>query len=254
MTKLIGQAGHTTWEASVADRDTWAAYIAGTDLLFTLGGDGTILRAAPLCGVHSVPMVGVKFGRLGFLTEVLPEHVEAMLPRFLNKEFWIEERSLLSCRLTDNSEWLVLNEAVISHGRLRRIISMRMWVDDTLMATYVADGLIISTATGSTAYSMVAGGPILHPDLRSILITPICAFRGPTTPFVVPETAHLRLQVFHQHEATLTLDGLLVAELPSESTVDLSIASQVCYFARLQSRRYFYETLVNKLQLPVDGP
>ncbi len=251
---LIQKEGIDAWQAPVEAEDEWHERVPATKLLFTLGGDGSILRAASLCARHGVPIVGVKFGRLGFLSELLPTEAIQSLPRFLSGEYWIEERSLLECQIEGEPQNSVaLNEAVISQGHVRRVLDIKVWIDDAFLADYVADGLMISTATGSTAYSMVAGGPILHPEVRNLLITPICALRGPTTPFVLRQSARLRLQVFHDHEAVVTLDGLLVGDLANEGMMHLTTARETCKFARVQERTYFYESLVRKLRIPLDS-
>ena len=251
---LIEKEGHGAWHVPVEAEAEWQERIPATDLLYTLGGDGSILRAAPLCAQHDVPIVGVKFGRLGFLSELLPTEAIQTLPRFLNEDYWIEERSMLECQIEGEVQGTVaLNEAVISQGHVRRVLDIKVWIDDAFLADYVADGLMISTATGSTAYSMVAGGPILHPEVRNLLITPMYSLRGPTTPFVLRQSARLRLQVFHQHEAVVTIDGLLVGDLPNEGMMHLTTATQTCKFARVQERTYFYETLVRKLRIPLDS-
>jgi NAD+ kinase len=251
---LIEKEGHGAWHLPVEAEDEWRERVSQTDLLFTLGGDGSILRVAPTCAENDVPIVGVKFGRLGFLSELMPADVIQSLPRFLNGEYWIEERSMLDCQIEDESiRTVALNEAVISQGHVRRVLDIKVWIDDAFLADYVADGLMISTATGSTAYSMVAGGPILHPEVRNMLITPMCALRGPTTPFVLRQSARLRLQVFHQHEAVVTIDGLPVGDLANEGMMHLTTATQTCKFARVQERTYFYETLVRKLRIPLDS-
>lgn len=251
---LVEKEGHQAWHVPVEAEAEWQERITTTDLLFTLGGDGSILRAAPLCAQNDVPIVGVKFGRLGFLSELLPTEAIQTLPRFLNDEYWIEERSMLDCQIEgENQKTVALNEAVISQGHVRRVIDIKVWIDDAFLADYVADGLMISTATGATAYSMVAGGPILHPEVRNMLITPMFVLRGPTTPFVLRQSARLRLQVFHQHEAVVTIDGLPVGDLPNEGMMHLSTATQPCKFARVQERTYFYETLVRKLRIPLDS-
>ena len=250
----IEQEGHEAWHLPVEAEAEWSERVPAADLLFTLGGDGSILRAAPLCAQHDVPIVGVKFGRLGFLSELLPTEAIQTLPRFLNQEYWIEERTMLDCQIEgENQKTVALNEAVISQGHVRRVLDIKVWIDDAYLADYVADGLIIATATGSTAYSMVAGGPILHPEVRNMLIIPMCALRGPTTPFVLRQSARLRLQVFHQHEAVVTIDGLPVGDLANEGMMHLTTATQTCKFARVQERTYFYETLVRKLGIPLDN-
>lgn len=250
---VIQKEGHEAWHVPVEAEDDWHDRVPATDLLFTLGGDGSILRAAPHCAQNDVPIVGVKFGRLGFLSELLPTEAIQTLPRFLNEEYWIEERSMLDCQIEGEAQnTLALNEAVITQGHVRRVLDIKVWIDDAFLADYVADGLMISTATGSTAYSMVAGGPILHPEVRNMLITPMCVLRGPTTPFVLRQSARLRLQVFHQHEAVVTIDGLPVGDLANEGMMHLTTATQTCKFARVQEQTYFYETLVHKLRIPLE--
>ncbi|MEI6291240.1 MAG: NAD(+)/NADH kinase, partial [Chloroflexota bacterium] len=147
------------------------------DLLIAVGGDGTMLRAGHLCAPHDIPVLGVNKGRLGFLFQVEDGGWKKMVDDLLEGNYWVEKRMMLHTEHIRSGEilgsWPALNDAVVSRGQFLRPIHIKASVDDQYLTTYVADGLIASTATGSTAYALASGGPILPPELRNILIIPI---------------------------------------------------------------------------------
>lgn len=188
---------------SVADR---------AELIVSLGGDGTLLSVARAVGMRSIPIMGVNLGRLGFLAEVDPDELFAVLDKTLAGDGHFISRMRLDVRLSrgeqDKGHFLALNEAVVTHGQLSRMIDVEAWVEGQRVATYHADGLIVATPTGSTAYSLSAGGPLLVPDLEAIVVTPICPHSLTQRPLVLPQEAVIELvpQV-HEEEVALTVDG-----------------------------------------------
>lgn len=226
------------------------------DLLLTLGGDGTLLRAARLAAPCGVPVLGVKLGHVGFLSGLRPEDFAESVQRLLNGDYWIEERMMVRARwLRDGQEkgsYEAINDIVVSRGKLARVIRIQASIDGELLHQFALDGAIVSTATGSTAYSLAAGGPILAPTVRTMLLTLISPYLSPIHTLVVPEGARVSLQVMSQFTPILTIDGQVDFELEDGDIVETAASPHVARFARLESRTYFYRTLMNRLSSP-DG-
>lgn len=183
------------------------------DALLTLGGDGTLLRGARFLGGRRIPVLGVNLGRLGFLTSVGAHGMEEALERFARGDYRAESRMALDARAIagDDSErrrWRALNDVVLHKGGFARVVNLRVEVDRETMATYAADGIVVSTPTGSTAYSLSAGGPVVVPTLESIVLTPISAHTLAIRPLVLPPEVEVRLQAIDGPEELLvTVDG-----------------------------------------------
>lgn len=181
------------------------------DALLTLGGDGTLLRGAKLLGGRSVPIIGVNLGRLGFLTSCSAQDVESSLRRFHAGDFTAESRMTLTARTDGRAgeeEWLALNDFVLHKGGFARVVRLSISIDGEQIGAYAADGIVIATPTGSTAYSLSAGGPIVAPRLESIVITPISAHTLGVRPLVVHAEAEIVLQADDgPDELLLTVDG-----------------------------------------------
>ncbi len=189
--------------------------ITACDLILVLGGDGTFLSIARLMEPRSIPLVGINLGRLGFLTEI--KQTEAILVLESLLELWpptiiIRQRPLLSVRVKRGKKiifsGLVVNDAVISKGAIARIIGLDIWVNNSWVNNIRADGLILSTTTGSTAYALAAGGPILDPALEGLVLAPICAHSLTLRPLVLPDTVEIRIKLVDRPgHVYLTLDG-----------------------------------------------
>ena len=184
---------------------------AKADLLVVLGGDGTLIHAAGLCNQREVPLLGVNMGALGFLTEVPHDRALALLEKALAGELQASPRMMLSVEVRRGDDVLlsgvVLNDAVVSKNALSRLARLSVWVDGKTATTYEADGLIIATPTGSTAYSLSAAGPIVHPTLDAMLLTPICPHALTQRPLVLPATNPVRVRLDSPGEMFVTLDG-----------------------------------------------
>ncbi len=192
----------------VAAPEDLAAHV---DAVAVFGGDGTFLYAARLVGGSGVPLLGINLGSLGFLAEVKLEEMHAAFERLLSGNYRLEERVLLDVKVLRKdkqmAQYLALNDAVINKGALARIVEVEVWVNSELVTITRADGLIISTPTGSTAYSMSAGGPILYPTLGAFIITPICPHTLSNRPVVVPDRAPVGFCLRHGADVMLTVDG-----------------------------------------------
>lgn len=223
--------------ASWLDREgrSRAEIAQAADLMVVLGGDGTLLAVAREMGTRPVPVLGVNLGHLGFLAEVAPEEQYDALERVLRGEMQTVERMRLEARAErDGREigrFLAINDAVITRGELSRMIDLETLTDDVPVTTYHGDGLIVATPTGSTAYSLSAGGPILVPGFDAFLLTPICPHTLGQRPLVLPETVQIEIRVFpREGNAQLTLDGQRGLALHSGDRVFVSRSDHPVHF------------------------
>ena len=248
----LRERGFDPWLALTWDEEAIRPRIPDRDLLIVLGGDGSMLRAARMAAAQGVPILGVNMGRLGFLSEMSPDNWRERLPKVFDGGCWIEERMMLKAETwrgdTRLGEHLALNDVVVSRGSLARVVNLRTLIDGDRLTTYVADGLIISTATGSTAYALAAGGPILPPTLRNILLIPIAAHLTLSRAIVLSEGAEVQVHVSTDHQAILTVDGQFEFELRDGDRVDVRASDYVSRFVRLGKRTYFYHTLLARLE------
>src|SRR5690606_23997081 len=225
--------------------------MAEVDLAIVLGGDGSMLRAARMAAPHGVPLLGVNMGRVGFLTEVTPKDWRQRLPQVLAGDYWIEERLMLAAKAWRGDkllgEYTALNDVVVSRGNLARVVQLLTEIDGDELTTYVGDGLIVSTPTGSTAYALAVGGPILPPELRNILVIPIAPHLTLDRAIVLSQGAHVRVHVYTDHQAILTVDGQFAFEMENGDEVDVKAGEEVSRFIRLGKRSYFYHLLLERL-------
>ena len=221
-------------------------------MIIVLGGDGTLLSVARLVGDHEVPILGVNLGGLGFLTEITLDELYSVLERVLRDDFEINEREILKAGVIRRgkriAEFIVLNDAVINKGALARIIDLETTINGEYLSTFRSDGLIISTPTGSTAYNLSAGGPIVYPSLHTIIITPICPHTLTIRPIIIPDDVKIRaLLKSSNEEVTLTLDGQQGFTLKFEDVVEVGKAEGRILLIKSPYRHYF-ELLREKLK------
>ncbi|NPA92962.1 MAG: NAD(+)/NADH kinase [Chloroflexi bacterium] len=219
------------------------------DLLIALGGDGTMLRAGHLCAPHGVPILGINMGHFGFLIEVERDEWPNAMRQLLLGEAWLERRMMLEATLTRQGNvvhrWDVVNEVVVSRGQYVRPIKVTAFVDDLLLARYVADGLIAATPTGSTAYALAAGGPILPPELRNILLMPVAPHLSVDRAVVLSEGSTVVLEVGVQHEAVVSVDGHDPVALEDGDRIHVRANKFSLQFVRFRERGYFYRNLTS---------
>lgn len=217
------------------------------ELLIALGGDGTMLRAGHLCGPANIPILGINLGRFGFLMEIRQQQWHEFIPKLLAGDYWIERRMMLCARLSraDNNlgEYDVLNEVVIGRGEIVRPVQLAADVDNRLLTTYVADALIISTPTGSTAYALAAGGPILPPEMRTILLVPVAPHLSIDRAIVLAEGSVVRVSVHTDHQAVLCVDGQKPINLKDDDLIEVFTSDHIVQFIRFQDPGYFYRNL-----------
>jgi len=223
------------------------------ELVVVLGGDGTLISVARLFSGRSVPIVGVNLGSLGFLTEVTVEELYPLLERCLNGEPRVSERMMLEVTVSRDGQEIekccVLNDMVINKGALARIVDLETKVNRHFLTTYKADGLIVSTPTGSTGYSMSAGGPIIHPLMSCIVITPICPHTLTNRPIVVTDESIISITIASSFDEKvyLTLDGQVGFKLLQGDTIEVRKALKTTALVMSKERDYF-EVLRTKLK------
>lgn len=227
--------------------------VAAHDLVVALGGDGTMLRAGRLTAPYGGHVLGVNFGRLGFLPEVQPADWQGALERVVRGEGWVETRMLLRIEHVRGGEVLStedsLNEAVVGRGAQARMSRLQARINGDVLTTYVADGLICATPTGSTAYALAAGGPILPPENENILVVPIAPHMSMERTIVLPGNAALEVEpeIDAEHQASLSIDGQRETLLASGDVVRATRSPYVARFIRLRAAHYFFATLVERL-------
>ncbi|NLE77752.1 MAG: NAD(+)/NADH kinase [Chloroflexi bacterium] len=255
MQRQAESLGVCTWLCSAWDEEGIVQGLDDTDLLVTLGGDGTILRAARLAAPKDVPILGVNLGRIGFLAEISPQDWREQWRCILGGQYRLETRLMLRASHVREGESLqsfeALNDVVISRAVLARVVRLPTYINGDFLTTYVADGVIVSTATGSTAYSLAVDGPILPPDLHNILLIPIAPHLSFGRAIVLAEGATVRLQVQTDHEAILTVDGQFHVQVEDGDDVVVEASPYTCRFVRLRPPSYFYRTLMERLRWTV---
>jgi len=219
------------------------------DCVISLGGDGTILSSVRAIGQHNIPVFGINVGSLGFLTEVLAQDIPSALDKLKNDEFFIEERMILEAKVTSKQDinYNALNDVVLDNGGLSRLIKLDLYRDKQFVCSYNADGLIISTPTGSTAYNLAAGGPVMHPNLGAIIASPICPHSLTLRSILFDENSKLAVRVaVNEINARLTVDGQLGCMLDSHEKVIVKKAPYRAKLIRLKEYSFF-EILRTKL-------
>lgn len=222
------------------------------DALLTLGGDGTLLRGARLLGDNEVPILGVNMGRLGFLTCCPADQLETSLMRFARGDYTVESRMTLRVAVLESgrrerASWLALNDVAIHKGGFARVVALRVMADDELIASYSADGVVISTPTGSTAYSLSAGGPVVVPTLDTLIVTPVSPHTLAIRPVVLSAATRVSVVVEGAPEALMiTVDGQAGTEFRGGETLSVSRAPSVTKIVRFPGSSFF-ATLREKL-------
>jgi NAD+ kinase len=249
---IVARGAPTPLVASAWDERTANALCGEVDLLITLGGDGTLMRSARIAAPCGVPSIGVKLGHVGFLSAFKPEEFSVHIDRLLAGEYWVEERMMVRAHLIRSGKrkgsYEGVNDVVVSRGRLARVIRIEVSIDGELLDHFAVDGAIIATATGSTAYSLAVGGPILAPTVRTLLLTLISPYLSPIHSLVLPEGARVAIRMTSPLPAMLTVDGQFDIEVEEGDTVETEASLHVARFAHLTEQTHFYETLLGRLR------
>lgn len=228
--------------------------LAGSDLLVILGGDGSMLRWSRLAAPHGTPMLGVNFGHYGFITEIEPDELLSCLEKVLAGDFTVSERVVLQATVIRDDKptatYYGLNDVVVSKGPMARMVALHTYVGGKFIVTYAADGIIIASPTGSTAYSLSAGGPVVHPDVSVLIITPVCPHTLNVRSLVVPDGE--KIQILGQcregeAEVMLTIDGQLGQHLGCLDAVEVSTADFSARLVQFEPQS-FYDKLQTRLR------
>lgn len=239
-------------DSPTAPRSDHEAAPADLSFVVVLGGDGTLLSAVRWLGDNQVPILGIKFGELGFLAEAGEEQIQMAVQAILDNQFTTWPRMRLDAEVWRGGERLaheiVLNDVVINKGALARLALIKTHIDDRYLTDYRADGLIVATPTGSTAYSLAAGGPIMHPAVAGILLTPICPFTLTNRPLIVPESSRIKIQLAERSaDIMLTFDGQVGLPIDESHTILMRKADRPVNLITLPERNFF-DVLRTKLK------
>ncbi len=251
----LDSSGVSVWLCSAWEGEKARAQAGNTDLILTTGGDGTILRAAHVALLNQTPITGVNLGKLGFMTELSADEAVDRLPALLAGDGWIDERAMLEAELppTDQEHesartFYALNDVVAARGAIARTVYVEASIDGEPLTTYKADGVIVATATGSTGYSLAAGGPILHPQAKEFLLLPILPHLSSAYTVVLPSTAVVKLRISTPHQAMLSIDGHINLPLSSGAIVTIKLSSNRARFLRIHPETSFYSSLEQRLK------
>lgn len=232
-------------------RDT-PGVLNDADLMVAMGGDGTVLRAARLCFPLDIPVLAVALGHLSFMAEVQPDEIEQAIELVDQGGGWHDERALIRASLYRQdiriADFTALNEIVLSRSEISRIVNVQVSVDSSPLTTYHADGVLVATATGSTAYALAAGGPIVDPRSRALLLVGIAPHLSRVPSMVLHEDAVVTLQLRSRYHANLAIDGRENLSLQEGDEVVVRRSPRVCTFVRLRPSSQFYSHLVARLR------
>ncbi|MBX3080895.1 MAG: NAD(+)/NADH kinase [Anaerolineae bacterium] len=252
--KSLTERGISTWTRMTWEAPKIESLIRESDMVIAIGGDGAMLRAGRLCGLAGVPIFGINAGHLGFLTEANPPMWDQALESLLAHRFWIEERMMIHSEVWRGGEVVsqddALNDIVIGRGASARLVLLDMFVNGQWVTTYYADGLIVATPTGSTAYALAVGGPILPPELKSILVVPVAPHLTLDRPLVLSEGVTVEVVVSKDHQANviLTVDGEGNCPLQENDVIMVRASERASRFIRLRDRNYFYRSILDRME------
>ena len=247
--------GIDEWRAQADDLDTLRRELATTDALVVLGGDGTFLRAARAVAEVDVPLLGINLGKVGFLSKAEAADLEPVLERIVAGEFRLDERLAIEGRIlrtagmADGERHMALNDIVVARGSLARVCRLDVSIDDTHLATFIADGLVVASPTGSTGYSFSAGGPILDPVSRNLVVTPIAAYLSAIRSVVVSPQQVIRCTVVDAHEALVSVDGREDMQVRVGDVVEVRAVERPIRLIAPEGAQPFWDLLRHKVAL-----
>ena len=250
-----GVRGLAHWSAPSIDLETLLRELPTTDVLVVLGGDGTFLRAARAVSEVDVPLLGVNLGKIGFLSKIEADELEATLTQVATGQFTLDERMALRGRILPAgregavAEFFALNDVVVARGSLARVVRLDVAIGPSHLATFIADGLIVASPTGSTGYSFSAGGPILDPLSRNLIVTPIAGYLSAIRSVVVSPRQTVRARVVDAHEALVSIDGREDFPLAVGDVVEVSARERPIRFVEPAGAVPFWDLLRHKVEL-----
>jgi len=257
--------GVRAWWQAEWDDEQVRADVQAAHLVIAIGGDGAMLRAARVCAPYGVPVLGINTGRLGFLTEIAhSEDWPQVIERVLHGDYWVERRMMMRVSLYDSLEegaaacvsGDALNDVVIGGQGLGNMVQLDLYLDGDWATSYNSDALIVATPTGSTAYALAAGGPILPPDLLNFLIVPTAPHLSMDRSIVLSEGVRVDVlpSAHNRNPIVVTLDGAPLGEMQAEGRVRVRASEHSARFVRLRGRNYFYRSLLDKLEPRINRP
>ena len=246
------------------DESSWIVEASSTDfkdpdpdtsLIITIGGDGTILWTNQIAAPRNIPILGVNLGRVGFLTELSADKAISSIESYLDGSARVEERAMLEATVSGDDasgqfvgqHFQALNDVVVGRSAISRLVHLEVRIDGAILTTYRADAVIVATATGSTGYSISAGGPILSPESKNILINPLATHLGMDNPLVLPSDACVEIVLKSDYDAVFSLDGRPDLELLPGQAVKITQSKYTAKFLRLNPANQFYSVLTNRL-------
>jgi NAD+ kinase len=248
--------GIEDWQSPAGEMPTLLRELPTTDALVVLGGDGTFLRAARAVAEVDVPLLGINLGKVGFLSKAEATDLESVLERIAAGEFTFDERMVIEGRIlrggggSDEAErHVALNDIVIARGALARVCRLDVSVDDTHLATFIADGLVVASPTGSTGYSFSAGGPILDPVSRNLVVTPIAAYLSALRSVVASPAQVVRCRVVDAHEALVSVDGREDLPIAVGDVVEVRALTRPIRLLHPRGALSFWDLLRHKVEL-----
>jgi NAD+ kinase len=247
--------GIEEWRAQAGDIDALRKELPKTDALVVLGGDGTFLRAARAVAEVDVPLLGINLGKVGFLSKAEATDLEPVLEHIVAGEYRIDERLVIEGRIfrtggaTDGERHIALNDIVVARGSLARVCRLDVSIDDSHLATFIADGLVVASPTGSTGYSFSAGGPILDPTSRNLVVTPIAAYLSAIRSVVVSPLQVVRCRVVDAHEALVSVDGREDLPISVGDTVEVHALDRPIRLIEPKGAQPFWDLLRHKVEL-----
>jgi NAD+ kinase len=251
----LRERGLTTWLHTQWDEHDVLEDARCADMVVAIGGDGAMLKAARVCAPYGVPVLGVNMGRLGFLTEVRElDDWHTTLERLVAGDYWVEDRMMVTVRVQQGGRVRLhadaLNDVVISASVIGSMIQLDTYIDGHWATTYNSDALIIATPTGSTAYALAAGGPILPPDLKNILIVPTAPHLSMDRPIVLSEGSRVgvRANEDNRNPVLLHADGVSLGSIAEDDIVLIQSSQHQSRFVRLRQKNYFYRSLLDRLE------
>jgi NAD+ kinase len=247
--------GIDEWRAQAGDSEALAAELPTTDALVVLGGDGTFLRAARAVAEVDVPLLGINLGKVGFLSKAEASDLEPVLEKISAGDFTIDERLAIEGRILrqgvgdDAARHVALNDIVIARGSLARVCRLDVSIDDSHLATFIADGLVVASPTGSTGYSFSAGGPILDPESRNLVVTPIAAYLSAIRSVVVSPQQVVRCRVVDAFEALVSVDGREDLPIAVGDVVEVRAMDRPIRLIEPKGAQRFWDLLRHKVEL-----
>ena len=245
--KFLSGRGIATWVGSAWEIDKARSQLKDTELLLSVGGDGTVLRAAQVVIPASVPITGVNLGTLGFMTELATDEAETELPKLIAGKGWLDVRAMLEVTVGDKA-FHALNDVVVGRGAIPRLVHIEARIDSQLLTIYRADGVIVATATGSTGYALAAGGPILPPQSQEKVLLPVVPHLSPGYPLVLKAGAVIELKIKALYQPSMSIDGHINLALANDDTVTVKLSRNVIRFLRIHPPESYYGSLEQRLK------